>query len=79
MKLEIIKGVTVIIASFNLVIGVIALTVYYVPHPDFMLLSETVNALPVTWVLFISSVLFFYLALIWLCMPANWIKKTYEL
>tara|TARA_R110000796_G_scaffold146955_1_gene263678 strand:- start:173 stop:397 length:225 start_codon:yes stop_codon:yes gene_type:complete len=69
MKLEIIKGVTVIIAFLNNIIGVVALTSYYIPHPDFMLLSETVNSLPVTWVLFISSAVFFYLALVWLWIP----------
>jgi hypothetical protein len=69
MKLDIIKGVTVIIALLNLIIGLIALASYYAPHPDFILLSETVNALPITWILFISSVIFFYLALVWLWIP----------
>ena len=76
MKLEIIKGATVIIAFLNFIIGVLALASYYMPHPDFMLLSETVNALPITWVLFISSTIFFYLTLAWILIPTNWIKEN---
>ena len=74
MKLEIIKGITVIITFLNFLIGVIAIASYYIPHPDFMLLSDTVNQLPITWILFISSMVFFYLSLVWLWLPKKYIR-----